>query len=309
VSTTAVQFKFVDVLGAPLDDHNVVVDVLSLDNSTHFRAMMPLRGQTDVAISFRDAATGIYRFQLAPTNYRVLQFFLRLTEDETIVREAPVIFPVDPARVSDISAPAFADLDDRLRNLLIGTNLKLDGDRTLSGADLYGAFPAILKASLLNLFTKSSHTMLGDGTTCFDHIQHMVELDQDRIFAKTDATLLEEAMQSRDFRPVDFSLHKEIAPYHVVSSFKRREAHGNLQLTFSRKGETGTDYLVDMDIDEAQGIEHVFEVIRNSVSGRTNPYNIREILAAGQNLKPLYGFVFASRGVAEATTVDANAPI
>src|SRR6266404_8128170 len=171
MTTTTANFKFTDVLGGPLDDHNVVVDVLSLDNSTHFRAMVPLSGQTDVAINLRDAASGIYRFQFAPTNYRFLQFFFRLTEGETTVRDAPVIFPVDPGRVSDISAPSFAALDGRLRDFLAGTKLKMGGAKALSGPDLYGALPAMLKAALLNLFTKSSHTMLGDSTSCFDHLQ------------------------------------------------------------------------------------------------------------------------------------------
>ena len=103
--------KFTDPLAAPLDDHSVVVDVLSLDNSTHFRAIVPLTGQTDVAINLQDSGSGVYRFQLAPTNYRFLQFFLRLNEGETTTRDDPVIFPVDPARVSDISAPSFAALD------------------------------------------------------------------------------------------------------------------------------------------------------------------------------------------------------
>ncbi len=68
-----------------------------------------------------------------------------------------------------------------------------------------------------------------------------------------------------------------------------------MQLTFSRNGTTGNDYLVDMDIDESQGIMHVFEVIRNVFTGLTNPYNVREILAAAQGLTPLYGFQFAER--------------
>ena len=305
MSTTTIKFKFTDVLGAPLDDDTVVVDVLSLDNSTHFRAVVPLGGQTDVSIKLQDCSSGIYRFQLAPTNYRFLQFFLRLNEGGITTRDAPVVFPVDPSRVSDISAPSFAALDVQLRNFLDSTHLKVDAS-TLSGSDLYGALPAIQKAALLNLFTKSSHTILGDDTSCFDHIQGMVELDQDRLFAKSDAALLEETMQSRDFHSVDFSLHKEIPGYQLFSSFKTRDAHGNLQLTFSRRGESGADYLVDMDIDEAQGIEHAFEVIRNAVSGKTNPYNVREILAAIQSLKPLYGFVFAARGVVEAKIIGAT---
>src|SRR6266851_8049513 len=224
MSTTTIKLKFTDVLGAPLDDDSVVVDVLSLDNSTHFRAIVPLGGQTDVSIKLQDCSSGIYRFQLAPTNYRFLQFFLRLDEGETTTRDAPIVFPVDPARVSDISAPTFAALDPRLRGFLDSTQLKVD-TTTLSGSDLYVALPAILKAALLNLFTKASHTILGDDTSCFDHIQGMVELDQDRLFAKSDAALLEEAMQSRDFRSVDFSLHKEIPGYRLFSSFKTRDAH------------------------------------------------------------------------------------
>jgi hypothetical protein len=45
-----------------------------------------------------------------------------------------------------------------------------------------------------------------------------------------------------------------------------------------------------MDIDEEQGINHVFEVIHNAVAGKTDPYNVREILMAAQGLRPLYGF-------------------
>ncbi len=40
----------------------------------------------------------------------------------------------------------------------------------------------------------------------------------------------------------------------------------------------------DVDIDAAQGIEHVFEVLGDSVKGPTDPYDIHEILLAGQRL-------------------------
>src|SRR5262249_48786983 len=133
---------------------------------------------------------------------------------------------------------------------------------------------------------------------CFDHIRSLIEIDQDRFFAKTDAALVEEAADASDFHAADFSLHKEIPPYKLVSSFKTLDGEGNLQLTFSRNGNTGNDYLVDMDIDEGQGIKHVFEVIRNVFTGLTNPYNVREILMEAQGLKPLYTFQFAQRKAA-----------
>jgi hypothetical protein len=49
---------------------------------------------------------------------------------------------------------------------------------------------------------------------------------------------------------------------------------------------------VDADIDEAQGLEHLFEVMRNAVRGPTNPYDVREILIAGQRIDPGYRFLF-----------------
>ena len=81
----------------------------------------------------------------------------------------------------------------------------------------------------------------------------------------------------------------------LCPSYKTREPAGNLQLTFSRKGTTGADYLVDVDIDEAQGIAHSCEVVRNVFTGLTNPYNVREILTADQGLKSLYPVVFAQK--------------
>lgn len=298
---TTVKLKFVDVLGNALDDHSVVVDIFSLNNTSHFQALVPLNGQTDVAINLEDCPGGVYRFELSCANYRVMQFFLRLVQDGTTVRDNPVVFPVDPDLVVDIVAPDFPALDPRLQKLLSQAKVPLNGINVPAGAALYAALPPKIKAALLNLFTKSASTDLGDGSSCFDHLQTLLEIDQDRLFAKTDATLIEETPTDNQFHSVDFSLHKEIAPYRLFASFKTLDSRGNLQLTFSRNGQVGNDYLVDMDIDEAQGIGHVFEVAQNFLTqSLTSPYNVREILAVAQNLKPLYGFRFASKGKAKA---------
>ena len=81
-----------------------------------------------------------------------------------------------------------------------------------------------------------------------------------------------------------------------IGSFKSRDPHANLQVTFMTENATG-DLAADIDIDEASGIEHGFEVIRNAVfRNRTNPYLIREFLNAadftGRSLRPDYEFVF-----------------
>ena len=64
-----------------------------------------------------------------------------------------------------------------------------------------------------------------------------------------------------------------------VPSFKSRDAHANIQVTFMTHTDTGA-MAADIDIDEASGIEHGFEVIKNAVfRRRTNPYLIREFMA------------------------------
>ena len=70
----------------------------------------------------------------------------------------------------------------------------------------------------------------------------MIRLKQDRLFAKTAAALLEETQQDTFFHEVPETLHESIAPYHLLISYKTRDAQGNLQLTFSRNGDTGDQF-------------------------------------------------------------------
>jgi hypothetical protein len=81
-----------------------------------------------------------------------------------------------------------------------------------------------------------------------------------------------------------------------VPSFKSRDAHANIQVTFMTHKETRA-LAADIDIDEASGIEHGFEVIENAVfRRRTNPYVIREFMAIAarqhRSLRPTYSFLF-----------------
>src|SRR5947209_20025058 len=117
MTQTTIRLKLVDVLGKGLDDHSVVADIFDQHNINHYQVTIPLNGGTDVAITLNDAPGGVYRFELSPTNYQVIQFFLTLPPGGTVVRE-PVVFPVDPARVVNISAPDFNNLDPGLQTCL-----------------------------------------------------------------------------------------------------------------------------------------------------------------------------------------------
>jgi hypothetical protein len=54
----------------------------------------------------------------------------------------------------------------------------------------------------------------------------------------------------------------------------------------------GNDCVADIDIDDAAGLEHLFQVVRNALTGRpTSPFDIHEILVQHQMLDPGYRFV------------------
>jgi hypothetical protein len=88
------------------------------------------------------------------------------------------------------------------------------------------------------------------------------------------------------FRSVDGSLHHAPAGFVPAGSFKTLDAFGNLQMTFFQGG---SSWRADVDIDDAAGLGHVFQVMRNHFTGDpTHPYSIHQILVAHQHLDPGY---------------------
>ena len=85
--------------------------------------------------------------------------------------------------------------------------------------------------------------------------------------------------QSSLFKTAPDALHKPLPGFEMTGdSFKSRDAHANLQVTFMRDKGNGA-LAADIDIDESSGIEHGFEVIRNATfKSRTNPFLIHEFL-------------------------------
>lgn len=49
------------------------------------------------------------------------------------------------------------------------------------------------------------------------------------------------------------------------------------------------DWVADIDIDDAGGIEHIFQVFGNAMPGQsTHPFNIHQILDGYQHIDPGY---------------------
>jgi hypothetical protein len=289
------QLELTNAGDADLNDF-VRIELFSAISSTHTQNNAPVQRNITVNGIEATGAGSVYKLVLTPSNYRLVQFFITLSDGHTLAQKVP--FPVDPARVVTIQAPAFAGLDPRVQTLLAQSEIprfQAPGGGFLQGTDLYQAFDPVpkLKACLLNIVTKSAATPLRDGTTCMDHYNGMIRMEQDRLFIRINPALMEEVENSPLFHSVSAALHEPVPGYTITESFKTLDRYGNLQLTFQRRGTTGGDYLADVDIDDAQGIEHLFQVLRNSIAGPTNPYDIHDILVTDQQLDPGYSFLFA----------------
>lgn len=141
------------------------------------------------------------------------------------------------------------------------------------------------KAGLLNLWAKAGSL----GVT--DRIISIVEVRPARIFAVVEDSLLDWTRDSTDdFHPASGISHKFKKPWSRIEnngSFKTTERQANLQLTFATDSDNRV--LVDMDIDDNQGIAHAFDVIGHSLTGAdTHPYNIHQVLVSLQGIHPGY---------------------
>ena len=152
----------------------------------------------------------------------------------------------------------------------------------------------VRKAGLLNLFAKMEATFFPIGRSVFSHVQSFTRLRGDRIFAHVRKELRDEVKNgvlSHMFKKVDDSLHTPPPNFQHADSFKSFEPYGNLQLTFFSNPAT-LEFIVDADIDDAEGILHLFQVLDHALTaGETNPYDIHEILVYYQHIDPGYQLV------------------
>lgn len=187
---------------------------------------------------------------------------------------ADVVCPVDPARVVGIvqRARPWPNLD-RPGALLSDTRPN-QRERV---------------ACLLNL-TAKWHTTTVSGAPVASFIQRVTRVERDRVWARVHPGLLGALHASSGFRRVSGVLHDPITPdYTRVGSFKETAyATGTLQITLFRHERRGI-MLADCDIDEANGLRHLFHVIgRRVTKGKTHPYVIHQILVHSQRLDPGY---------------------
>lgn len=242
----------------------------------------------------------MYEVRASAPHYRRYAFFQLIQEDRDNVASDDVEFWVKPGEVADIAAPATATLPPPVLTMLAGATMIVDKaeDRELvglSGPALYQHMGALRRACLLNIAKKAADP--ATAAQCLAAFQDLLIVRQDRLFARVASGLPDHLRSSPSFKSAPGTLHEPPPGFaQPRESFKSRDAHANLQVTFMAELATG-QLAADIDIDEASGIEHGFEVIRNACfNRRTNPYLIREFLNAadlrGRSLNPGYGFKF-----------------
>lgn len=238
------------------------------------------------------APQGLYRVEIDPPSFLPVSQFVNIKASGTT--ELQVIFPIDPKKVKSVAFAKYKSLAADARTLLSKSGRVLSHEGK-TGEALYDALDDVRRAGLLNIVAKAAATPLSNGKTVLPYFQELRELRGDRFFVVVSRELREETKHSASdglFHPVSGSLHHlppQFMGFEPAGSFKTEDRYGNLQLTFFMKGD---ECVADVDIDDAAGLRHIFQVIHNALPGNsTHPYAIHDILVAHQKLDPRYMFV------------------
>ena len=284
-------FDFFDVYGERPDDRvDVTLKHLVLSQSKR----VPDHSTTkSLRVADLDSTQGgTFSLQVFPMRRRPVSRFLRVLEDKT-ARHA-IVLPVDASRVTGIEAPAFDALGSDLKAVL-EMSPSVEGDEGRRGADLYDALDDVQKAGMLNIYSKMKATKFADGRDTFSYVTEFTRIRGQRFFAKVAKELRDEVKNSipaNVFSEVSGALHTPPPNFAPAGSFKTPDLYGNLQLTLFSNPAT-LEFISDTDIDDASGVEHIFQVLRPIFTGKnTNPYDVHEILLGFQKIDPGYKLVF-----------------
>jgi hypothetical protein len=245
--------------------------------------------KTVVIRDLQSAPQGIYRIFVDPPSYLAVSLFVNIKAAGQT--DLTLTFPVDPKKIKSVTFPAYAALPPHARDLLEASN-GVSSFEGHAGEALYESMDAVRRAGFLNIISKASSTIFSSGRPVLDYFTQIREIRGDRLFVVASKELkaeTENSLAEDQFRAVDGRLHQPPPGFTSAGSYKSDDRYGNLQLTFFVCGD---DCLVDVDIDDAAGLAHVFQVARNELTGRpTHPYDIREILIRFQGIDPGYTFV------------------
>lgn len=286
------ELELLDVHGQFLNER---VDVLLRHRVlSHFVKKSQKASGKFVIPNLHAAPQGLYYIDLAPLSYMPKDAFIEIKGSGTTQHQA--VFPINPKKVIGVNFPKYSKLPTDGQTLLSKSD-KVLGFEGKIGEALYNALENenLRRAGMLNIIAKTNATRLSNGKTVLSYLKDLRELRGDRFFVVASKELREETKNSINdglFHKADQSLHhlpSQFSGFTDAGSFKTPDRYGNLQLTFFMKGD---ECVADIDIDDASGLEHVFQVLNNMLPGNsTHPYTIHQILIAHQKLDPGYRFI------------------
>jgi hypothetical protein len=289
---STLKIRLFDAARLPLNDI-VDVNVVEASSQTLRAQRRNVAGKTPLTVSGLQPAT-LYRVDVFPLRHRPVGSLCF-----TGATPLDLFTPLHPDRVTDVKFPPFAKLDKALRDVLDQSLLESDnlpGSPTPvpvpgKGDELYEGLGRDARAGLLNLFTKLTNTPLG-GSSAWAFVNDLYRVRGDRIFANV-AHTFRDAVRNAEavglFEKVSGALHTPPLGYADAGSFKTTERYGVLQITFFVSTTPPMTFKADLDIDDAGGIGHVFQVLRNWLThSPTHPYDIHQLLTFHQRTPPPY---------------------
>jgi hypothetical protein len=288
--TGKLKLELLDVFGKRIKENvDIFMRNLHLDHNPVLRSA---DASKIISVSgLHTGSQGIYQLSIDPPSYHPVGRFITInTGGET---EMVIPFPVDIAKIVSVTFPTFPNLVKDLRTLLANSPSVL-GFENNTGDALYQSLDDIRRGGVLNIARKTMATRLSNQKSVLSLIKEIKELRGDRFFAFVEKELREEvknSVHSGLFDEVSGALHHlpaQFVGFEDAGSFKTPDHFGNLQLTFFMKGD---ECVADIDIDDAGGLGHIFQVLKNHFTGNpTHPYNIHQILVQHQHLDPGYRF-------------------
>jgi hypothetical protein len=284
VSTLTIDFM--DVYGKPITES---VDIL-FDNQ---RLVEPLRvnqqptnGRLKID-GLQDQPNDLYRVTIEHPSYMPVQQFIRISSQ---MDPLELTFPVDITRITKVNFQPFDSYNDEAKRLLSAS-----ASQSLTAKDLFDSYTDIQKAGFLNISEKAAHTKLLNGKKANQYFIKLREVRGDRFFVDIDKSLVQDVhdagVAGLCYKVPDV-LHAPPQGFTHAGSYKSQDHYGNIQFTFHV--DAAENYVCDVDIDDAAGFEHIFQVVRNTFSGPTHPYNIHEILIGYQEIYPPYSFTLGT---------------
>jgi hypothetical protein len=258
--------EFVDVYGNRIGQP-VEVKLSHQGTSQVLRASVPAAKQATIA-GLAGPPNALYLMRWAASSYRPGGRFVQVGGE---VRDISVVCLMDSRK----ARPAFPSFDALAAQA-----------KAFLPQESYDSLADIPKAGFLNITAKTGRTRFASGRSVLSFFDRLREARGDRLIVDVSPGLREEIVASlpnRLFEPAIAFGHRPPEGFASADSYKTRDRYGNLQVTLFTN--SANQWVADVDLDDANGIEHLFQVLRNNLTGRpTHPYDIHQILLLHQEL-------------------------